>query len=203
MVLEEKPICRMAIARLVAESGDFAPVEFAATVEGAIEILSRGRTNLVLVDLFTISYDFGGLRDLAAATSAPIIAVDDRLNPTFAGLAQGAGARGYACKSFQMEEFRAVLRSVMDGATHFPRTTQPAQHGGRRPRTASGLTPRQLEVLKCVAVGMSNQEIARALGITTGTVKLHIHTILALIGARNRTEAAMIAGRFLAATIDR
>ena len=75
---------------------------------------------------------------------------------------------------------------------------QPRSLPSRPARGSAGLSPRQLDVLKCVAVGMSNPEIARSLGITLGTVKLHIHAILRMTGARNRTEAALIAGRFLA-----
>ncbi len=52
-------------------------------------------------------------------------------------------------------------------------------------------------MLKCIAVGMGNQQIADALGITLGTAKVHTHAILKLTGTRNRTEAALIAGRFL------
>jgi two-component system NarL family response regulator len=63
------------------------------------------------------------------------------------------------------------------------------QGAGRR------LSARRLEVLAQLALGKSNQEIAEILGISTGTVKSHVHTILTLIGARNRTHAALIAAR--------
>lgn len=60
---------------------------------------------------------------------------------------------------------------------------------------AKGLTTRQSEILAQLYLGRANQEIARVLGISPGTVKAHVHAILKLVGARNRTEAALLAGR--------
>jgi two-component system, NarL family, nitrate/nitrite response regulator NarL len=163
---------------------------FAANLPQALEVAVRVEAPLALVDLFSIEYNFEGLRRLVIESSAPVVAIDDRPNPTFAQLAQRAGAQGYASKSF-----------VMEGGAHFPRGVQAGRAAGD-PRSPAGLSPRQIQVLKCIAVGMSNQEIARSLGITPGTVKLHIHAILRATGTRNRTEVALIAGRFLAPGVE-
>lgn len=199
-VVEEKPICRMAIVDLVSQVADLGPASYAASLSAALEALSNRRTNLLLVDLFSIGFDFEGLRQLVTASGAPVIAIDDRPNPSFAALAEMAGARGYLSKNSELDMFRSVIRAVVEGGEHFPREA-PVRRG-RSSGALLGLSPRQRDVLKCIAVGMSNQEIARSLGISPGTVKLHIHAILRLTGARNRTEAALIAGRFLAPTID-
>ena len=57
----------------------------------------------------------------------------------------------------------------------------------------SGLTPRQLDVLRCLMRGQPNKLIARELGLTEGTVKIHIAAILRVLQARNRTEAEVVA----------
>jgi two-component system, NarL family, nitrate/nitrite response regulator NarL len=201
LIVEEKPICRLAMADALQGMGVRAEPVFAANLPQALEVAVRVEAPLALVDLFSIEYNFEGLRRLVIESSAPVVAIDDRPNPTFAQLAQRAGAQGYASKSFEIEQFRGVIRAVMEGGAHFPRGVQAGRAAGD-PRSPAGLSPRQIQVLKCIAVGMSNQEIARSLGITPGTVKLHIHAILRATGTRNRTEVALIAGRFLAPGVE-
>ncbi len=186
-IVEEKPICRLAIGNLVTEVAGGAPPGFAASLPEAAKAAVSHGANLLLVDLFSIGFDFEGLRRLIAATQAPTIAIDDRPNPTFAALAHMAGARGYASKSCEIDKFQSVIRAVVEGGEHFPRNTATRFRRQAPPSPSLGLSPRQMEVLKCIAVGMSNQQIASSLGITLGTVKLHIHAILRLTGTRNRT----------------
>lgn len=201
-IVEEKPICRLAILSVVADVADVGEARSAASLAEAAAALAGRPTSVLLVDLFSIGFDFEGLRRLVAVAAAPTIAIDDRPNPSFAALARTAGARGYVSKNCELEKFRSVIRMVMGGGEHFPREAAPRSRRGRSAGAFLGLSPRQLDVLKCIAVGMSNFEIARSLGITPGTVKLHIHAILRLTGARNRTEAALIAGRFLAPAME-
>jgi two-component system nitrate/nitrite response regulator NarL len=126
-----------------------------------------------------------------------IVAIDDRMNPAFARLSKEARADGYSCKSFEVEQFQEIISDVIGGRQNFPDDILSTASKRILTRSTAGLSPRQLEVLKCIAVGMSNQEIADALGITLGTVKLHTHAVLRITGTRNRTEAALIAGRFI------
>lgn len=198
MILEEKPMCRAAIARVVVGVEGFGPPVFAGSLTEACLELEQAKPDVVLVDLFTIGYDFEGLEGLIIRRSPiRVIAVDDRVNPAFARLAKDAGAKGYACKNFEIEMFQATVATVAAGGVHFPPTPLLDAPSSPAARSVGRLSPRQVEVLKCIAVGMGNQEIADTLGITLGTAKVHTHAILKLTGARNRTEAALIAGRFL------
>jgi len=202
LIVEEKPICRMAISQFLGECAKMPAPRFASSVQSALEQVATDRPALMLIDLFTINYEFSELRRLLShATPTAAIVLDDRVNPTFARLARDAGAHGYASKDFELPRFRSALRAVIAGGAYFPADILPGQPRLKIVRTAAGLSERQLEVLKQLAVGKSNREIAEALGITPGTVKLHIHSVLKLTGARNRTEAALIAGRFLAPAI--
>jgi len=196
LIVQDKPLCAVGAASLVAAMGLEGPPIVAPCFDRARELVESPSIRLVLVDLPSIRFDFEGLRRLALAASAPIIAVDERPSAAIAGLAQQAGARGYVCKSFEFLQARAVLRSVLEGGEHFSRSVPLSRRS--EARDAAELSPRQLEVLKCVAMGMKNQEIGRALGITPGTVKLHVHAILRISGASNRIELALIADRFLA-----
>lgn len=195
LIIEDKALCRAGMGDLLALAGVAGRPAFAASLKQAMECRDMPAWRIALVHLAAIDFDFEGLRRLAAATKAPIVVIDERPNPTYARLARQAGARGYICKTFEMEQVRGLMRAVQDGAEHFPPDTRLARPGVA-PLGAAGLSPRQLEVLNCVALGMSNQEIGRALGITVGTVKLHVHAILQATRARNRMELALIANRF-------
>lgn len=197
LVIEEKPICRLAIAQVLEEAVDLAATRTTGSLIEAAALAADQPPALMLIDLFSINYDFRGLeRLLAAAPETPAIMIDDRVNPAFVQIAQDAGARGYISKDFPLTQFRHAIGAVFGGGSYFP--ARPPRAAGRN-RT---LSPRQMDVLKQMAVGRRNREIAELLGITPGTVKLHIHAILRLTGARNRTEAALLAGRFLAPNSD-
>jgi len=200
LIVQDKPLCAAGTANLVASMGVEGPPVVVPCFDRALEFVVSASVRLVLVDLPSIRFDFEGLRRLALAASAPIIAVDERPSAAIARLAQQAGARGYVCKSFEFAQARAVLHSVLEGGEHFSRSVPLSR---AETREAAKLSLRQLDVLKCVAMGLKNQEIGRALGITPGTVKLHVHAILRITGASNRIELALIADRFLAAVSDR
>ena len=81
LIVEEKPICGFAMASLVAEIGGLGPSVFAGSLTEAMDVAGRLDTPLALVDLFTIGFDFEGLRSLASATEAALVAIDDRPIP--------------------------------------------------------------------------------------------------------------------------
>ncbi|MFE5482636.1 response regulator [Streptomyces sp. NPDC056527] len=140
---------------------------------------------------------------------------DDSLFP-----ALRAGARGYLTKDAGGEEIVRAVHDVLDGRAGLAPAVQrrlleqlmaqpqgrapfrggPAEaaHGGRRgpqhqESGPDGLTERETEVLGLVADGLSNQEIARRLGISTATVKTHINNLFAKIGVRDRVQAVRYA----------
>jgi DNA-binding NarL/FixJ family response regulator len=94
------------------------------------------------------------------------------------------GARGYITWTAGVERVREALHEVLDGGVSFPET-------GSYERAVAILTPRQLEVLKELERGASNKEIGKLLGLSPGTVKIHVNSILKALGVRNRTEAAL------------
>ena len=111
-----------------------------------------------------------------------------------------AGARGFLLKDVSFEQLISAIRAIHAGATVF----QPAMTerlSKRRTTTASiiePLTEREIEVVRLMAGGYSNGEIAHALGVAEGTIKIHVSNILAKFAARDRTRAvlkALEAGR--------
>ena len=112
-----------------------------------------------------------------------------------------SGARGYLLKDMEPDQLVDALAAVADGETVVaPEMTSvlakvvkgDAPESGR-PNRFSALTPREFEILRHLAEGQSNKEIGRDLGITDGTVKLHVRSILRKLEVRSRVEAAVIA----------
>ena len=101
-----------------------------------------------------------------------------------------AGARGYILKSAMREELLRAIREVRDGKRYLDPTLAPLL---AERMTHRSLTSRELEVLKMVAKGMGNKEIAAALNIAEVTVKLHVSHVLEKLNVKDRTEAATAA----------
>jgi DNA-binding NarL/FixJ family response regulator len=101
-----------------------------------------------------------------------------------------AGARGYILKSAMREELLRAIREVRDGRRYLDPTLAPLL---AERVTHRSLTGRELEVLRMVAKGMANKEIAAALNIAEVTVKLHVSHVLEKLNVKDRTEAATAA----------
>jgi two-component system NarL family response regulator len=101
-----------------------------------------------------------------------------------------SGAKGYLLKDSKPSELRTAIRTVHNGQQYIPPNV-----GAKlvERMTNPELTDRELEVLQLVAQGMSNLEISTALGITEGTVKSNMNRILSKLGAKDRTQATIIA----------
>jgi DNA-binding NarL/FixJ family response regulator len=111
-----------------------------------------------------------------------------------------SGAHGYVPKTLAITQVIGALRRILDGEIFVPAQLAQVPHSGKpglgAGAAASGdihpadLTPRQRAVLTCIAEGKSNKEIARALGLTESTVKVHVHALLRALDVNNRTSAA-------------
>ena len=115
-----------------------------------------------------------------------------------------AGARGYLTKDATAEEIEEAIRSLATGRTHLDPQIQerlvaalverpPTSSSKVDPELPDGLTPREAEVLKLIAAGLSNTEIAAALVVSDATVKTHINHVFAKTGARDRAQAVRYA----------
>jgi len=111
-----------------------------------------------------------------------------------------AGAKGFIPKTSSAKVMIAAIRLVLDGGSYIPPearwaaigvsgTPVPAQHFGARARL---LTGRQTEVLRLVAKGYHNRQIAKELAVCEGTVKQHLHAAFAALGISSRTQAVSI-----------
>ncbi|MBP5976378.1 response regulator transcription factor [Brasilonema sp. CT11] len=118
------------------------------------------------------------------------------------------GAKGYLLKDTPLEELAEAVRSIHKGHTQFgpgiiekiianTPLTEPPADSQELPPGFTELTPREKQVLRMIAVGSSNREIAQELFLSEGTVRNHISHILTRLNLRDRTQAAILANTFL------
>ncbi|TLZ11563.1 MAG: response regulator transcription factor [Gammaproteobacteria bacterium] len=138
------------------------------------------------------------LRKLAARNALPptlILTTFDDSDVVLDGIR--AGARGFLLKDVSYQQLLAAIRAVAGGATVFqPAITERLLRAGTAPHVdveapREPLTVREAEVVRLMAGGYSNREIAAALGTAEGTVKNHVSSILAKFGVRDRTRAVL------------
>lgn len=183
---------RMGLTASLNAEPDMEVVAEAANGEAAIEAYTRHSPNLVIMDV-----RLPGLSG-AETTAAIVRAHPDAcvlMLSTHSGeeeiyRAMQAGARGYVLKSVMREDLLRAIRDVHSGKRHLDPIV--AAHLAERFAHRS-LTTRELEVLRMVAKGWGNKEIANALNIAEVTVKLHVSHVLEKLNVKDRTEAATAA----------
>jgi len=126
----------------------------------------------------------------ARSPSLRVLMLSAQADPAMVETARARGAHGFLPKSAASIEILDAIVRVLDGGTAFPGATAGDAHG-----EAGEFTPRQLEVLALLCEGRSNKLIARALGLSENTVRVHVSAILRALGAVNRAEAGAAARR--------
>ena len=197
LIADDHPMVRDALRRTLLLVVPDATVLQAADYAAALHVLHNEAPQLALLDLHMPGMDrVDGLRRLRLLfPQLPLVVVSGEDDPVVIRATLAAGAAGFLPKSEAPEVLQQALRLVLSGGTYTPALAlADLRHGAAPPRPdASGLTPRQLDVLRCLMRGQPNKLIARELGLTEGTVKIHIAAILRVLQARNRTEAVVVA----------
>lgn len=203
LIADDHPLLRDALARALRLVQPDAEVIEAADADGTARALALHLPALALIDLHMPGMErVEGVRRLCARFGALRIAVasgDD--DPAVIRSCLAAGAVGFLPKSADAESLQQALRLLLDGQGYLPPQALADARGEGRDGRADGatavdcaqLTPRQRDVLRCLMRGDPNKVIARELGLTEGTVKIHIAAILRALQVRNRTEAVVVA----------
>lgn len=194
MTVDDHPVYRDGLSALLALHADFELVAEAGDGNEAIEMFRALRPDVTLMDLSMPA--MGGAeaieRIIAEFPDARVIVLTTYQGDADIHRALEAGARGYLMKDVLRHEVADAIRSVHRGGRVVP--TAVAQRLAEfTPRIE--LTDREVEVLGLLAKGMSNKDIAAAIGRTEATVKVHMLHILQKLGASDRTEAVTVALR--------
>ncbi|WP_091844519.1 response regulator [Palleronia pelagia] len=198
VVADDHPLFRGGVVMTLQEHGGFVVVAQAGTADEAVAAVEAHMPEVILLDISMPGSGLAAASEIARRFPAVAIVMltaseadEDLLT------ALKAGARGYALKGVSEDELTGILQSVAGGASYVP----PALAGrvlaalqDRRSATlpeVEDLTDREAEILRHVAHGQSNKEIARALDLQEKTIKHYMTNILQKLQVRNRVEAAM------------
>jgi DNA-binding NarL/FixJ family response regulator len=192
LVADDHPVVRTGLAAVLVQQADLELVAEAENGEHAVELYREHQPDVCLMDLRMPVMD--GVEAIRAITTefpeARILALTTYEGDADIRRALEAGARGYLLKDMLLTEVIQAVRAVRRGERVIPSAVAArlAEFPAR-----SDLTERELEVLQLVARGLSNKEVARVIGRTDETVKIHLKNIFAKLGVADRTEAVTVA----------
>lgn len=175
--------------RLALQDTEFRIAGEASNAETALELVRRRRPELLLVD-YRLPDQVGTelVRELRRqGVSTPAVLMTATAARGFNEAARDAGAQGTALKSGRVDELLTTMREVLAGEAPFD-----SRHP-RRPPGRGALSPRERDVLRLVAEGATNREIAARLGIGDESVKTLLSRTFAKLGTRRRAEAVSVA----------
>jgi DNA-binding NarL/FixJ family response regulator len=192
MLADDHPVVRAGLAAVIGQEPDLQLVAEAENGERAVALFKEHRPDVALMDLRMPQ--MGGVDAIRAITEefpeARILALTTYEGDADIRRALRAGARGYLLKDMLLTDVITAIRAVLRGERVIPAAvaTRLAEFPER-----SDLTERELEVLQLVARGLSNKEVAKAIGRMDETVKIHLKNIFAKLGVADRTEAVTVA----------
>ena len=200
LICDDHAIFRSGVRSVLEDLGIEAETVEATNAPEAFEVVDSGGIDLVLLDLNLPSVDgweaLHRLRETHPALPVVILSESESADDVRTALARGAS--GFIPKSSRREVLRGALDLVASGSVYVPpvgisvASEGLPQRQSRQVSDADSLTPRQLEVLRLLARGLTNREIAGVLGIREGTVKVHVSALFDALDVTNRTEAALV-----------
>ena len=192
LAVDDHQLIRVGIATLLFPESDMKLVDEASNGREAIAKFRECRPDVTLMDLQMP--EMSGFDAITAIRhefpEARIIVLTTYTGDVQAMRAMQAGAQGYVLKNLLHKELLQTIRAVHSGrkAMSPDLATQVAEHAGEE-----GLTAKEIDVLRLIAAGNANKEVAAQLSITEETVKSRVKNILEKLGANDRTHAVSIA----------
>jgi two-component system nitrate/nitrite response regulator NarL len=202
LLADDHPLLRAGVAQSLAESGKFDVVEQAGNADDAVRLAGELRPDIVLLDISMPGHGLTAAERIHAAApeiAIVVLTVSEADDDILAALK--AGAKGYVLKGVGSAALVEILESVAKGESYVSPSlaarllTEMRKSGAQDTVAAdplSTLTPREEEILRLVAKGLSNKEVALQLDLQEKTVKHHMTRILNKLHVRNRTEAAIL-----------
>jgi len=192
MTADDHPIVRAGLAAVIGEESDLMFVGEAGDGAQAVALFRAQRPDVTLMDLRMPVLDgVGAIKAIRSEfPDARIVALTTYEGDTDIHRALAAGAVGYLLKEMLPTAVIDAIRAVYRGQRVIPPVVA-GRLAEYTPRVE--LTEREREILEYVARGFSNKDVARAIGRTDETVKIHLKSVFAKLGAADRTEAVTVA----------
>jgi len=192
LIVDDHPIMRFGIASIIGAQPDMKVVGQAGTGEESVDLFNQLRPDLTIMDL-----QLPGMSGASAienirsrSSKAKVIVLTTYKGDEDIFQALRSGASGYLIKGVSHDRLVEAIRIVHSGKTYLP----PEISSKLTARTPDAiLSGREREVLALIAEGDGNKQIGKKLGLTEGTVKCHVGSILGKLGVEDRTQALIIA----------
>jgi NarL family two-component system response regulator LiaR len=201
-IVDDHEIVREGLRALFVGQRDFEVVAEASNGEEAEAVCRKYKPDVVLLDLRMpkVGGSDAVFRIKKASPSSNVLVLTSYLEPGIVREMLKAGALGFMLKDVARHELLNAIRSTAEGkvALHTDAQRQLVADEGEKQGNGSPmdhLTSRELDILRLIATGKSNKEIANELVLTEGTVKGYVSNVLAKIGVQDRTQAALFAVR--------
>lgn len=194
MIVDDHAIVRMGLASLLGTRSGFEVVGDAGNGEEALRKVARLKPDIILLDMIMPGMDGDETtrRLIANNPDSRILILTSYGTSDGIAHALEAGALGAVIKTLDFKNLVKAIREVAAGRKY---VSDEIQEMLSNSEPATNLSPRQNEILHCLARGLNNSDIATQLGISRSVVKEHEMALYAKIGAANRTEAVTIALR--------
>ncbi len=201
LLVDDQTLVRQGVRSLLDLSDEIRVVAEASDGAQALAMIPQVKPDVVLLDMRMPNMSgldvLNALRDSGAVPPTIILTTFDDDQLVLAGMK--AGARGYLLKDVSLEQLVGAVKTVAAGGSLVaPVVTQRLLSGLKNMQNdfasldrPDPLTERETEILRLMASGYSNKEIANSLGVAEGTVKNHVSNILSKLGVRDRTRAVL------------
>lgn len=195
LIVDDHPIVREGVTTVLEHESGIAVVGTAGTIDEGLRLAAKLHPDVVLLDLrLPDASRFDGVTSFAhEGRGIVVFTAYDADDDVFRAIR--GGARGYLLKGSPAAEIAQAIRQVHAGESYLsPRIAAKLVQGVAQPRGRTGLlSARERGVLRLVAAGLSNRQIAQTLSISERTVKFHVTAIFNKLGADNRAQAVALA----------
>lgn len=199
MLVDDHRVVHQALAEMINFVDDFELVAQGSNGAEAIELCNEFLPDVVLMDVVMPVID--GIeatrRIISKHPAIKILALSSFQDDVSVNAMLRSGAVGYVLKNASVDELESIIRAVHEGNTVVDSTLMRRilHPDDLRANKASNLSPRELEILKLIATGLSYSQVAKCLGISLSTVKFHITNMLAKLNVETRNEAIVVAAK--------
>ena len=199
VLVDDQALVRAGVRKVLEGEGDMAVVGEASDGYEMMRVLNAVEADVVVMDLNMPGRDgFEALRDLHMADlPVKVLVLSLHDDPQYVGRAVREGAHGYLLKDCAVQDLPLAVRAVMQGRPFFSPRAQAALtealRNGQRLDPVDLLSPRELEVLKRVAAGLSSKEIGAALNISPRTVETHRASLMRKLDLHSVAELTRFA----------